>query len=345
LTQVVISPRNIAVATICFNSSSETLQCVRSLMDAGFLQIIVLDNASDPAHWGALTSALGATEAVRLVRSETNLGFAEGCNLLFRMLFDAGELTHVLLFNNDAVALPNLRSVVETLSEETDLAGASLTKVGSNEIDSCGIVMFRNGVASNRLSEQETYFGPTGACLLISRRLTNLLQETHGYTFDPDYFCYAEDTDLVARARLLGVEPVHCPHVVGTHRGQASSSFMDDGFIAFHGLRNSIATVLKCFPRWMLVTTLPLLAGTILGAVARDLRCGNGLTSLRAAIAAIGDLPRTLQKRARIQATATVSAERFRDSISRTFYRRRYLVDQIKRLVAGDTTRHSRNSR
>ena len=70
-------------AVVNFNTAELTRRCTRSLLDAGVANILVLDNASEADQYRRLEAAhAGEAAGVRVIRSETNLGFAQGCNHL-----------------------------------------------------------------------------------------------------------------------------------------------------------------------------------------------------------------------------------------------------------------------
>src|SRR4051812_48631725 len=95
----------IVAAVINYNTADLTRLCTQSLLDAGMGRVLLLDNASAAEDFARLQAAHAGTPAVRIVRSEANLGFAAGNNLLFETaLADAG-CRAVLLVNSDAVVV------------------------------------------------------------------------------------------------------------------------------------------------------------------------------------------------------------------------------------------------
>ena len=125
----------VTAAVINFNTAGLTQLCVRSLLDAGLSAILVLDNGSATDDFARVRAALAPQEArVRLLRSETNLGFAEGSNrLIAEALRDPG-CREILLLNSDAVVDPQgLDACLREMRESgCDLMGGRMLKPGTS---------------------------------------------------------------------------------------------------------------------------------------------------------------------------------------------------------------------
>ena len=91
------------------------------------------------------------------------------------------------------------------------------------EVDTLGIAMYASLMPADRKSLDDTFIGPTGGCCMLTRALIERLKAVSGYCFDPRFFCYCEDTDMVLRAVLLGYRPIYLDQLVALHEGQASS--------------------------------------------------------------------------------------------------------------------------
>ena len=102
----------IGLITINFNTAYQTLRCVESLRESTITPdwVFVLDNASaadNVEHLKNRIQSLPYSE-VRIFQASVNLGFAAGSNFLIDELMAIPECSHVMLLNNDAVALPNM---------------------------------------------------------------------------------------------------------------------------------------------------------------------------------------------------------------------------------------------
>ncbi len=328
------------VATVVnFNTAELTGECVRSLAGAGFGRILVLDNASSAADLERLAKAVDALgPAVRLIRSDRNLGFASGSNALVEEALRDPACQRVLLLNSDAVV--DARGVGACLEAMTagghDLMGGRMLKpgaAGEEGVDSLGIALYKSLLASNRKSVADAYLGPTGGFAVYSRRFLQEVTRLHGHVFDPAYFCYAEDTDLCVRARLLGVSIGYTDATVGFHHGQSSNSGVYDDFILYHGIRNSIWMVAKSMPFWVLVRHLPWVVLLHAGIVLRHTLQGRVRTLGRLYRDAVAGLPRVLRERRVVQASRRVGLAEFRSHIDAHFYEPRFVKDALRDLV------------
>lgn len=330
-----------AIVLVNFNTADRSLRCVASLQPlAGEIRLIVVDSGSRPADLAALRSGLArAWPQAELIASPLNIGFAAGCNrAITRCLADAA-ISHVLLLNNDAVATPQLHAwLLDHLygRADADLAGGRVLKLdaGSDEVDSLGIAFYRSLLASNRLDPQEPYFGPTGGCALYARRVLETLRDTHGYVFDEEFFCYAEDTDVAARALLLGFTPAYADAVLARHEGQASSGGGFNDFVLYHGIRNSLWMLLKCVPASLILRNLPWLLAIHAGIVLRHGMRGKARVVFRLYRDALGGSLRMWRKRRRIQRSRHIRAATFAQHVSRRFYDRGYVRNALKDLWA-----------
>lgn len=330
-----------AVVLVNFNTADRSLRCVASLGSlAGRIRLIVVDSGSQPADLALLREGLAAAwPEAELIASPLNIGFASGCNrAIVRCLADA-RVSHVLLLNNDAVAtdeLPRWLDAHVSGAADADLAGGRVLKLaaGSDEIDSLGIAIYRSLLASNRLDPAEPYFGPTGGCALYSRRVLETLLREHGYLFDEAYFCYAEDTDLAARALLLGFEPHYTDAVLARHEGQASSGGGFNDFVLYHGIRNSIWMLFKCVPASLILRRLPWIAAIHGGIVLRHSLRGKARVVFRLYRDALAGLPGVVRKRRRVQQCRRIAASEFARRISTRFYDKGYVRNALRDLWA-----------
>ena len=330
----------IVAAVINFNTASLTGECVRSLLGAGIGRVLVLDNASAAEDYRRLQEAVPpGEERVRIIRSERNLGFAEGSNrLVEEALLDQG-CTNVLMVNSDAVvAAAGLHVCLEEMRRANhDLMGGRMVKPAvageaAPVVDSLGITLYKCLLASNRKSVEDAYLGPTGGFAVYSRRFLEDVKRLHGYVFDPAYFCYAEDTDLCVRARLLGCSIGYADETVAYHAGQASTAGEYNDFILYHGIRNSIWMMAKSIPLSVLVTHVPWIIPLHCGIVLRHTLQGRWRTLLRLYGDAIAGLPRVLSERKKVQASRRISPAQFRSHIDRQFYETRFLEGAIRDL-------------
>ena len=331
---------DVVAAVINFNTASLTARCVRSLLDAGIRRILVLDNASRADDYERLRSAAPATGVgVRVIRSEENLGFAQGSNRLIEEALREPDCQRVLLLNSDAVAeSEGLRACLLAMHQSGHgLMGGRMMKPAATGqaaavVDSLGISLYKCLLASNRMSTADAYLGPTGGFTVLSRTFLEEVLRLHGYVFDPTYFCYAEDTDLCVRARLLGIPVGYADETVAYHEGQGSHAAGRDEFILYHGIRNSIWMAAKSIPLWILFTQLPWFLLLHAGIVVRQTLQGRWRTLLRLYFDAIRGLPGVIAKRRAVQASRRVTLAAFRSHMDRHFYESAFLAGAVRDL-------------
>lgn len=335
-------------AVINYNTATLTLRCVRSLIDAGFQRIWVLDNASVAADRAILRASLSAHAACcTLIESDTNLGFAAGSNMLIERMLAETVVTHVLLLNSDAVLATNGGAALCNAARQSgaDLVGGRVHRLEAahgeinatttDEVESRGIALYKTLLASNRKHDAEAFLGPTGGCALLSRRVLQSLQAAHGYVFDPDYFCYAEDTDLCIRAVLLGHGASYVDSVVAYHEGQASSGGGFSDFVYYHGIRNSVWTVIKSVPASVIAKNLHWMLLLHVGIVVRHALRGKFRLTAKLYFDAFRPLPRLLKKRRVIQASRQRTAPaNLGKLITPWFYEPGYLRAAIRDLLS-----------
>lgn len=340
----------VVVATINYNTAPATLRCVESLMAGiGIEGVFLLDNASAKDDVAILTGGLeNLTADVRLMQAGHNIGFAAGMNLLVEQIMVDSGVDAVLLLNNDAIALPgfanNLTAVLGQ-SPETGMVGGRVHRMSApDQPDSLGIAMYSSLIASNRLAVVDPYLGPTGACMLMSRDFICDVIASTGHLFDPDFFCYWEDTDLVLRARLLGYEPAYVDTLLALHEGQASTGGRFNTFIAYHGLRNAIWTFVKCMPLAVIIRRAPHFFLANLMSIARFMATGEWRLLYRIYRDAMLGLPRCWRQRRRIMAAKRIQGGRLMDVISDKFYETGYVAAAIRRIFSGKRNKPGRGS-
>lgn len=346
MTSLSVTKESLTALVINYNTAPLTARCVRSLASQGLTTVMVLDNASERADFEALEFALSEIPECKLIHSERNLGFAGGSNLLITSALARANCTHVLLLNSDAIlASDGLRALLATaLHTNADLVGGRVNLLIVDDdgkehltdtIESHGIALYKTLLASNRKHSAEAYLGPTGGCALLSRVMLENVLNTHGYVFDSDYFCYAEDTDLCIRATLLGHPSAHTDQVVAYHQGQASSGGGFSDFVYYHGIRNSVWTLIKSVPATLLIRKLPWVLLLHAGIIVRHTVRGKFRLTLRIYWDAFRRLPALLRKRRLVSRSsfAPDSTARLDSCITPWFYEPDYLRGAINDLL------------
>ena len=321
----------LAVLVINHQTADVTLVCLHALLGTveSDSRIFVLDNGSEGTDVSRLQAfAALRPDTVSVETSPRNLGFAGGMNLLLSQALTDPAVDQILLLNSDTRPTPGFLTAMQAQLDpgtRTDMVGAKLLNPQSNAVDSLGIALYRSTLASNRKHEDEVLLGPSGGCALFTRRLLEDLRASHGEWFDEEFFCYAEDTDLVLRARWLGYRPAYAADAIVYHEGSLSSGGPDNDFVLYHGIRNSLWWLAKDAPSGWLLRSLPqfiLLHG---GICLRHLRRGRARVLWRLYRDAIRGLPAMRKKRALIRKARRVPTREFRAWVEPHFYERDYV--------------------
>ncbi len=236
----------LSIIIVNYNTSRLLADCLRSLYDdpdCADWEIIVVDNASSDDSVEMLQRDF---PAIKLIAEQTNLGFSRANNRGAQI--SGGH--HLLFLNSDTLVPPGAISQLLQFSTQTPDAAI----VGPRLISPDGSIqysarsfpgpwnMFCSYFLLDRIFPRSTLFGSprltnidhsqtqrvdyvAGACLLISRNCFNTIGG-----WSPDYFFYAEDADICAKA-LNGSDeypPQGNTYLLGpctiTHIGGASSS-------------------------------------------------------------------------------------------------------------------------
>ncbi len=177
-------------------------------------EIVVFDNGS-PSPVGA--------QGARVIRSETNIGFAAGVNEAYRQT----RSEFVALINNDVVLDRDWFAVVLQVLEIDRKAGAVQTVIRRDErtVDGAGIDI-RDGTY-----RQAGHLLPIGGVMPpawgVSATATLYRRAALGErVFDPRFFAYYEDAELSARLHEGGWSTLVLPIVKATHLGSRSAALL-----------------------------------------------------------------------------------------------------------------------
>lgn len=259
----------LSVVLVNYRGADDTITCLRTLRTeldypADRLELICVDNASGD---DGVRRIRAEAPDVMLVESETNLGFAGGCNLGVRHA--TGEV--VAFLNNDARPDPAwARAAVAVLQREPTVASvASRVLDWSGErVDyvDAGLTWFGMGykpdagrpVAELRTDRHETprdVLFATGAAMFVR---TSVFRELGG--FDERFFMFYEDVDLGWRLNLRGWRVRYEPASLAYHRHHASMSAVDGSDQArelYLLERNALAALYKNVSDQTLAKALP----------------------------------------------------------------------------------------
>lgn len=232
---------DVSILVVSYNTRDMTVACLQSVLAkvrGVNVELIVVDNASTD---GSATAIDTAVPEAHLIRLEKNIGFGRANNLAAR---DARG-RYLLLLNPDTLLRHDaVTAIVDFAGRCPDAliwGGRTVFADGSLNPTSCwrdpglwSLVSQLSGLSRvlsrSELFNWEAYGGwqrdrerrvdiVTGCFLLIERSFWESLDG-----FDPDYFMYAEETDLCYRARLCGARPAFTPTAEIVHYDGASEA-------------------------------------------------------------------------------------------------------------------------
>jgi len=218
-------------------------------------ELILVDNASSD---GGADWVRQAFPSVRLVVSETNLGFGGANNL--GVGHAAGEF--VVFINPDTAVDPVwLDALVHALQADPAIhmvTSRILLMRDPSTINTCGNDVHISGITLCRGMGQPAeefdvpgLVGAVSGAAFAMRRL--LFLELGGY--DADFFLYMEDTDLSLRARLAGMRSAFVPASIVQHAYELRFGPTK----TFYQERNRYLMLLKLYRWGTLLVLLPVL--------------------------------------------------------------------------------------
>ncbi len=319
----------VSVVLVNFRGAHDTLEAISGLKALNWpkdsLEIVVVDNASGDNSVEVLRS--GAPDIV-LVESDTNSGFAGGCNLGVQR--SRGEV--VAFLNNDAKPDPDwIVRGVETLMSGPRV-GAVASRVldwEGNTIDYAGAGLTWYGMGYRPLSghpanrKKEATRGPvlfgTGSAMIVRR---DVYEDLGG--FDEDFFMFFEDVDFGWRLNLRGYEYLYEPDSLVFHKHHQSMKGVGSHKEEYLLERNALMCLYKnlgqdklrtVLPAAMLMSTRRAVSRTGIDTESFDLRRPSddttpdplNLVPLMAFDQFLEKLPSLKAKRAEVQASRVVS--------------------------------------
>jgi GT2 family glycosyltransferase len=232
--------------------------CLKSLERLTYAnyETIVVDNGSID---GSREMVSKEFQRVRLVASPTNMGFASGCNLGFKVA--KGEIIAVL--NNDATVEDSwLSELVNTVCQDTGIAvtsgivfydkpGSIIWSAGAR-IDAISGIDWRvgHGTKIDDVAGIEDLDYLPGCALVFRRQAIDRI----GF-FNENYFLYCEELDWAFCAKRLGYKCKLDTSAVVWHKASMSRRKINlQGY--YHQVRGLFRVYLKHFPIRYLLTSL-----------------------------------------------------------------------------------------
>lgn len=209
---------DVSVISVTYNSADYIGQCLASVRAQKGVQteIIVVDNASADDTASVVRKTDPETH---LILNRENLGFGRACN----QGFAASQGRYIYLLNPDAqlVSPDALAVLCSALKEHAQwgMVGTILCSPGGEIVQAQPHLDYpsANRTSADFSSLPGKHAWVNGASMLLPREVYAALGG-----FDPDFFLYAEDTDLCLRLRKLGYELGFLETVEVRHIGGAT---------------------------------------------------------------------------------------------------------------------------
>lgn len=204
--------RGVTIIVPIFNAPDDVDVCIQRLLDytPSFAQILLIDDCSSDERISQILARYAATESIRILRNDKNLGFTRTVNL---GIAEAGQ-DDVVLLNSDARVTPGWLEgmllaacsapCIATVTAMSDRAGAfSAPDMGNDNKLPEGVDEITYARAFRRRSLGLYPRVPTGNgfCMYVSRECINSIGALDAQAFPRGY---GEENDFCMRAWRAG---------------------------------------------------------------------------------------------------------------------------------------------
>jgi hypothetical protein len=243
-------------------------RCLSSIVNTQYprskLEIIVVDNASGDRDLSLIENTF---EGIRLIRLETNVGYAEAVN----MGADGSKGEYIAVLNNDVIVGPEwLTKLVTVLQHDVAVAAVCPKKKSlymTKTLDGCGGAFNVLGQGWDRgqyeidvgqYSDFEEVINPSGAVFLTRRTLI----DKFGFLLNPDFFIIFEDVDFGLRCWKAGYSIAYAPDCIVYHARGPSLGGLSSYVNLYLYCRNLLASMFEVFDMPFFLRLLPILVTT-----------------------------------------------------------------------------------
>jgi GT2 family glycosyltransferase len=339
----------VSVVVINWNGRDYLRACLESLasQEGVDFEVIVVDNGSKDGSQDMVRTEFIPRPGirVRLIANEANKGFCAANNQGFAV----ARGRFIAILNNDTEVNPVFLAALRRAFDHAPDIGMAAAKVVVYEdprrIDKIGHLIYPDGqnrgrgtgeIDRGQYDKIEECLWPDG-CAAMYRAA--MLGQIGG--FDEDLFIFGDDSELGLRGRIAGWRCLYMPDaVVRHHRGGAMKTGSTGRIFLIE--RNRVLLAVKLFPLSLLLLNpfyfmARLAAGVFAAAGERgELVRFPGLwnklrlagTIVRADLAALWLIPRTLKKRRKLRAIAKLNPRDVRRLIMGNRIPVRSLVEQ-----------------
>jgi GT2 family glycosyltransferase len=222
----------LSIIIVTYNCEKYIKNCLDSILkycsDVNY-ELIVFDNDSNDNTINIIESDY---TKVKLIRSQSNLGFAKGNN----EAVNVSKGKYILLLNHDTILLNNISKALKIVEKDDKIGALGIKMLNQNKIYESSVGKFPTPfklIKFSLFNEKSAEFisgnfnSPetlrkvdwiTGAFLLTRKKYWD---EVEG--LDEKYFMYVEDVDFCKKINLIGKQVVFLPslsfiHFIGFNR-------------------------------------------------------------------------------------------------------------------------------
>ncbi|HRH23590.1 MAG TPA: glycosyltransferase family 2 protein [Candidatus Magasanikbacteria bacterium] len=251
----------IAILLLNWNGFEETTACIDSLIvnkTSFVFDIYVVDNRSRGDDYERLQKKYQGHENIFLVKSEKNLGFTGGNNLLIQEAKNKKDYQYYFLLNNDT-ELPEdfLQKLMDAVGGRKGIFGPQvryfeqkglIQSIGGNINLWTGICSrIGDKVRAEELTGKNTEATVDyifGCAFLISKEVVDVVG-----VLDEKYFIYYEEVDYCVSARKYGFDVKYVPVETVYHKDSVTTRKIS-GFHIYMMFRNRVH-FLKRHSSWL----------------------------------------------------------------------------------------------
>jgi GT2 family glycosyltransferase len=214
---------DVAIITLNYNHSKETLECLNSIQKSSYTnyKVFVVDNGSEQEDYEKLKSAI-TDNCIRIIRQEPNIGYVGGVNLGLEKA-SVTSPDYYLIMNNDILLdKDTIKELVYTANKYSGNAIVSGKVYNMDEPETLQYIgqWCRNSKKldyppyvkggrekDNGQYEHEMELGMADDIFWL---LPHKIFEAVGY-YSTDFFLYGEQNDYVLRTLQQGFKLIYTP--------------------------------------------------------------------------------------------------------------------------------------
>jgi len=223
---------------------------------------MLFDNGSTPS-----LKRIAEREKILYLRSETNLGYAGGCNFVIEnILAQQKDYQAICLINNDIFIdqefANKTTSRLSAFFENKKLAAFTPILYKDSQfktVDNFGVLYYRSGLAfQSKEIDKHHQALLNGAFIFLKTSICKKLLQKDGFIFMPEFFLNMEDVELSLRLLSRGYQIQIDPNLKAQHLGSQTKKPFSKTSLYF-GWRNISWTALISRNRKDLIFDLPFL--------------------------------------------------------------------------------------